>query len=88
MGVNTAVGMDIFRSKRIGSKKGRAGAGSDAEFASQCEAVARDFDAEFYQHRYPDVDGELLVHFMAYGWRELRESRPLVFDQLLRRDPC
>ena len=42
-------------------------------------ALEGEFDAEFYLHRYPDVqaDGmDPLEHFLRFGWREGRDPTP------------
>lgn len=76
MGVGSAVVMDLVRSKLVGVNVGRQGAQSEAELASQCEAVAENFDATYYVGQYPEVRGDPLRHFMSDGWREGKDPAP------------
>ena len=77
MGVGSAVVMSSIRSKLVGViDGGRGAADSEAELASQSEAVAKDFDLSFYAGRYPDVTGDLLRHYMSIGWKEGADPAP------------
>ena len=67
--------MDVIRSKLIG-EVGRGSASKEAGLASQCDAVASDFDAEFYAIQCPEVRGDLVHHYMSRGWLEGKDPAP------------
>ena len=66
--------------KWIGWLGARAGASSTAaglsDPLSQIKLVATEFDAKFYAACYPDVEGDLLQHFMTDGWRASYDPAP------------
>ncbi len=66
-----------LRSKLMGStRENGSDASKGAEAELQRKLMAKDFDPAFYATRYPDVTGDGLEHFTAFGWRENRDPAP------------